>query len=324
MDSQWDGMPSGGHHPKDEGVGVRPQRGPGPLGVLYYGLLAMRPKQWTKNLVVFVAVVFSQNLFTAHKIALSLAAFGVLCLLTGAGYILNDIMDLEKDRQHPDKRRRPIASGLLPVRVGWVLSLTAAAGSLVGAFLIGTRFGLTACAYLVLQVSYCLILKHIVIVDVFSIAAGFFLRVLGGAEAISVPVSSWLLVCTFFMSLFLALAKRRHEIVLLEDGAEGHRRVLQKYDVLLVDQMMSVVTASTVVAYSVYTLAPDTVQRFGTTNLKYTIPFVLYGIYRYLYLVYRKNQGGSPESTLLQDVPMILNILLYGITVLAILYVRSL
>jgi 4-hydroxybenzoate polyprenyltransferase len=283
-------------------------------------VLAMRPRQWTKNLVVFVAVVFSQNLVSPRKVALTLGAFAALCVLTGAGYVLNDLLDLERDRRHPEKRKRPLASGALPVGYGWGLFGVAALAGLGSALAVGRPFGLVAASYLALQVAYCLVLKHLVILDVFSIAAGFLLRVLGGAYAIDVPVSSWLLVCTFFGSLFLALAKRRHEIVLLEDGAEEHRQVLQKYDVLLLDQMMSVVTASTVVCYSLYTLAPETVLKFHTTNLKYTIPFVLYGIYRYLYLVYRKNQGGSPETILLQDVPLILNIVLYGIAVLGILY----
>jgi 4-hydroxybenzoate polyprenyltransferase len=283
-------------------------------------VLAMRPRQWTKNLVVFVAVVFSQNLVSPRKVAMSLGAFAALCVLTGAGYVLNDLLDLERDRRHPEKRKRPFASGSLRVGHGWGLFAAAALVGLGSAMAVGLRFGLVAASYLALQVAYCLVLKHVVILDVFSIATGFLLRVLGGALAINVPVSSWLLVCTFFVSLFLALAKRRHEIVLLEDGAEEHRQVLQKYDVLLLDQMMSVVTASTVVSYSLYTLAPETVLKFHTTNLKYTIPFVLYGIYRYLYLVYRKNQGGSPETVLLQDVPLILNLVLYGAAVLAIVY----
>ncbi len=283
-------------------------------------LLAMRPRQWTKNLVVFVAVVFSQNLVTPRKVALSLGAFAALCVLTSAGYVLNDLLDLERDRRHPEKRKRPLASGALRVGYGWGLFGVAALAGLGSAMAVGLRFGLVAASYLALQVAYCLVLKHLVILDVFSIAAGFLLRVLGGAFAINVPVSSWLLVCTFFVSLFLALAKRRHEIVLLEEGAEGHRQVLQKYDVLLLDQMMSVVTASTVVSYALYTLAEETILKFRTTNLKYTIPFVLYGIYRYLYLVYRKNQGGSPETVFLEDVPLILDVVFYGIAVLAILY----
>jgi 4-hydroxybenzoate polyprenyltransferase len=283
-------------------------------------VLAMRPRQWTKNIIVFAAVVFSQNLVSPAKVEMSLAAFAAFCVLTSAGYVLNDILDLERDRRHPEKRKRPLASGAMTVGVGWGVFLVAGLVGLASAAAINPRLGLVAASYLALQVAYCLALKHLVILDVFSVAGGFLLRVLGGAYAISVPVSSWLLVCTFFVSLFLALAKRRHEIVLLENAAEEHRQVLEKYDVLLVDQMMSVVTASTVVAYSMYTLAPDTVLRFHNTNLKYTIPFVLYGVYRYLYLVYRKNQGGSPETVLLQDVPLILNVVLYGITVLIILY----
>ena len=283
-------------------------------------VLSLRPKQWTKNLALFVALIFSQSLFKPRMVLLTVSAFCIFCFLSGGVYILNDIIDLEKDRKHPGKLTRPIASGALSVPQAMTVFCLLVLAALAGAFRINNLFALAAIGYLSLQVAYTLLLKHFVIIDIFSIAAGFFLRVLAGAYAVSVTVSSWLLVCTFFISLFLALCKRRHEIVLLDDEASNHRSVLGKYDVLLLDQMISVVTASTVVAYSVYTLSEETVRKFGTSNLKYTIPFVLFGIYRYLYLVYRKKQGGSPEAILLTDVPLVANVLLYCMTVGLILY----
>lgn len=283
-------------------------------------VLSLRPRQWTKNLALFVALIFSRNLFNPRMVLLAVSAFGIFCCLSGGVYIFNDVIDLEKDRKHPQKSTRPIASGAFSVPQALTVFCLLILAALAGAFQINTLFALTVIGYLSLQVAYTLLLKHLVIIDIFSIAAGFFLRVLAGAYAISVTVSSWLFVCTFFISLFLALCKRRHEIVLLDYEAVDHRGVLGKYDVLLLDQMISVVTASTVVAYSVYTLSEETVRRFGTSNLKYTIPFVLFGIYRYLYLVYRKKQGGSPEAILLTDVPLVADIFLYCTVVGLVLY----
>jgi 4-hydroxybenzoate polyprenyltransferase len=286
-------------------------------------VLSMRPRQWTKNLAIFVALVFSRGLRNGGMVTAALTAFSLFCLLTGAVYILNDLIDIESDKNHPVKANRPIASGAVPAKSAWIAFAALTLVAIGGSFWVSVGFGAIASGYCVLQLAYTLALKHVVIVDVFCIAAGFFLRVIAGACAVNVSVSSWLLVCTFFMSLFLALGKRRHEIVLLEDNGSDHRKVLAQYDVLLLDQMMSVVTASSVVAYSVYTLAPETVEKFGTTNLKYTIPFVLYGIYRYLYLVYHRKQGGSPESIVLQDMPLVVDISLYCLVVLAILYARQ-
>jgi len=229
-------------------------------------------------------------------------------------------VDIDQDRKHPVKSKRPIASGRIGTGAARITFVLVTVVALFSSFFINKLFAMTAVIYFVVQMGYSLRLKHVVIVDVFTIAAGFFLRVIAGAHAITVPVSSWLLVCTFFLSLFLALSKRRHEIVLLEAGSGAHRKVLEDYNTLLLDQMISVVTAGTVVAYSVYTLSEETITRFNTTNLIYTIPFVLFGIYRYLYIVYLKKEGGSPEIVLLSDRPLILNICFYIITVIVILY----
>jgi 4-hydroxybenzoate polyprenyltransferase len=285
-------------------------------------LQAMRPRQWIKNVALLVPLVFSRNLLTPAVLVTALAATATFCLLSGGVYLLNDLIDIEQDRRHPLKSRRPLAAGTLSVGLTRWICLVSLLLALGLGFLIHTALGLAALAYLGVQVAYSLALKHVVILDTFCIAAGFFIRVVAGAYAIEVEVSSWLLVCTIFVSLFMALGKRRHEILLLEDQAAEHRTVLKNYDVLLLDQMISVVTAATLVAYSVYTLAPETVQRFGTDDLKYTIPFVLYGIYRYLYLVYRKQQGGAPETLLLTDLPMLINMGGYAVVLGWILYGR--
>ena len=280
----------------------------------------MRPRQWSKNLALFVALIFAQRLTDFSLLMISVSAFVVFCTLCGGVYILNDIVDVESDRKHPLKCKRPIASGSMSVALGRGVSLAAISASTLGAFAINSLFGLVVIGYLTLQLAYTFRLKNEVIIDTFCIAGSFFLRVIGGACAISVQVSPWLLVCTFFLSLFLALSKRRHEVVLLQASAQEHRKVLRKYSVSLLDQMISVVTAGAVVSYSVYTLSPETVERFGTTNLVYTIPFVLYGVYRYFYLVHMKQQGGSPETALLTDRPLLMNIILYSVVVGIVLY----
>ena len=286
-----------------------------------YIILAMRPKQWTKNFAIFAAILFSQNIFNIEAVFITLAAFFIFCLASGVVYILNDLMDIEEDKRHPKKRLRPLASGNLSVGAARAAGVIIGALTLLGAFMIGKNFAVVTIAYLLVQIAYSTYIKHVVILDVFSIAAGFFLRVVAGAEAIMVPISAWLVVCTFFLALFLALCKRRHEILLLDDQAGAHRKVLDEYSILLIDQMITVMTAATVIVYTLYTLSPETVEKFGTNNLMYTVPFVLYGVYRYLYLVYQKEDGGSPEQLLIGDKPLLLNIFLYGIAVVAILYI---
>lgn len=286
-------------------------------------IYSIRPKQLFKNLVIFIPLIFSQNFFNLELFYKSAVGFISFSLLSGAVYILNDVMDAERDKSHPVKSKRPIASGALGIRAA-ILSFTVLViAALAVSFQINILFGLASVAYLAVQVGYSFYFKHVVIMDIFSIASGFFLRVIAGAAAIQVPASSWLLVCTFFLSLFLALGKRRHELLLLEGDAASHRKVLTEYNTILIDQMIAVVTASAVVTYSVYTLSQETVSRFQTTNLKYTIPFVLYGIYRYLYFVYLKREGGSPEVILFTDLPMIINLFLYMITVIIILYMAA-
>jgi 4-hydroxybenzoate polyprenyltransferase len=275
----------------------------------------MRPRQWTKNLLVFAALIFSQNLSNLPMVSDATIAFIIFCLLSGSVYTLNDLLDVKQDRTHPKKSQRPLASGKLQPPIAIVSGSILVLLSLANAFWLNTNFGFIALGYFILQIAYSTALKHIVILDVLAVSIGFVLRAIAGAEVINVPISSWLLVCTILLALFLSLGKRRHEIILLEDNAADHRKILFEYSPALLDQMISVVTASTVVAYALYTMSVETITKFQTDNLKYTIPFVLYGIFRYLYLIHQKSEGGSPEKILLNDRPLLINIILYLLTV---------
>jgi 4-hydroxybenzoate polyprenyltransferase len=283
-------------------------------------VLSLRPSQWTKNLIIFGALGLSQRLLDVEAVLVSCAAFAIFCVLSGVVYLLNDIADREADRQHPLKRFRPIASGALPVPVaiGWALGL--GLGGLVAAFWLRPLFGVVATSYVLLLALYSWQLKHIVILDVLTIAIGFVMRAAAGAIAIAVPISHWLYVLTILLALFLALSKRRHELVLLANGATSHRRILSEYSPYLLDQMIAVVSASTIVAYAFYTVSPETVQKFGTDRLMLTLPFPLYGIFRYLYLVHLKEGGGSPADMLLTDRPLLLCVALWTVAVAIIIY----
>ena len=283
-------------------------------------LISLRPGQWTKNLLVFAGLLFAKRLFDPAAVGDAMAAFAIFCALSGAVYLVNDILDREIDRRHPTKARRPIASGALPVAIAASTSAVLTGSGLLGAFVINSKFGWVAAGYLALQVLYSAKLKHIVILDVLTIAIGFVLRAVGGAFAIDVEISQWLLVCTILLALFIALAKRRHELVLLADGATGHRPILGEYSAYLLDQMISVVTASTLVAYIFYTISPETQEKFGTALLELTIPFPIYGIFRYLYLVHRRQGGGSPAELLLTDRPLLACVALWAASVAFIIY----
>ena len=249
-----------------------------------------------------------------------MTAFAIFCALAGAVYLINDVSDRERDRQHPRKRERPIASGALSPQTALSAAAVLAAGGLVGAWMLGTAFGAVATTYLALLALYSGPLKHIVIIDVLTIAIGFVLRVAAGAVAVGVPMSHWLLVCTILLAMFLGLSKRRHELTLLADGATGHRRILQEYSPYLLDQMIGVVTASTLMAYVFYATSEETAEKFGTSLLGLTIPFPLYGIFRYLYLVHQREGGGSPAELLLNDRPLLACVALWGLAVVVIIY----
>ena len=280
----------------------------------------LRPEQWTKNLIVFAALLFGQRLLDPEAVTRSLAAFAVFCVLSGVVYLVNDLFDQDADRLHPTKRFRPIASGKLSsgVAVAWAGVLGAAA--LGAAAWLSPLFGLIAATYLLLFVLYSRWLKHIVILDVMSIAIGFVLRTVAGAAVVDVPVSDWLLVCTVLLALFLGLSKRRHELTLLADNATGHRRILDEYNPYLLDQMIGVVTASTLMAYIIYCTSQETIERFGTRNLVLTVPLPIYGILRYLYLVHRRDGGGNPSELLITDRPLLICVALWGLVTTAVIY----
>jgi 4-hydroxybenzoate polyprenyltransferase len=283
-------------------------------------LRSLRPAQWTKNLVIFAGLIFGKKLLDAGAVGDAIAAFIVFCTLSGVVYLVNDLADRESDRRHPLKARRPIASGALPVAVAKGAALAFGGAALVAAYLIGQGFAGVAVAYLVLQLLYSGPLKHIIIIDVLTIAIGFVLRAVAGAVAVHVEISHWLFVCTILLALFLALAKRRQEIVLLAEGATTHRPILGEYTAYLLDQMIGVVTASTLIAYVFYTISPETQAKFGTPWLGLTIPFPLYGIFRYLYLVHQREGGGSPADLLLTDRPLLTCVALWALAVAVIIY----
>ena len=281
---------------------------------------SLRPEQWTKNLILFGGLLFGQRLFDLRSVLYATAAFAVFCALSGVVYLLNDVADREADRRHPLKRQRPIASGALPIRTAVAAAGVVGVLALIAAFLLRVEFGYFAAGYVALLTCYSGPLKHVVIIDVLTIAIGFVLRAAAGAVVIDVPISNWLLFVTILGALFLALSKRRHELVLLADGATSHRPILQEYTPYLLDQMISVVTASTLVAYAFYTVNPETVEKFHTNHLGLTLPFLLYGIFRYLYLVHQKEGGGSPSAMLLNDRPLLICVALWALTVAVIIY----
>jgi 4-hydroxybenzoate polyprenyltransferase len=283
-------------------------------------LVSLRPEQWTKNLIVFAGLLFSGQLFEPWALTLTSAAALVFCALSGVVYLLNDVADRDADRRHPLKCRRPIAAGQLSAAAALAAVGLLAGCSLVVAFWIRPAFGLVAVLYVSLQAAYSARLKHVVIVDVLTLALGFVLRAVAGAVVIAVPISHWLLVCTLLLALFLALSKRRQELTLLAGGAIQHRRILGEYTPYLLDQMIGVVTASTLIAYIFYTISPETVEKFGTDLLGFTIPFPLYGIFRYLYLVHQKEGGGSPAAMLLNDRPLLGCVALWVASVVGIVY----
>ena len=285
--------------------------------------VSLRPHQWTKNLVVLAALAFSKHLFEPQPLSRALLAFALFCGLSGTVYLLNDVADVERDRLHPTKRLRPIASGALSVRTAVVLAL--ALGTLcVGlSFLLGPTFATCAAIYLVLNLAYSFRLKEVVIVDVLAVSLGFVLRAVAGAVAVAVHISEWLLILTILFALFLTLAKRRAELTSLSQSASDHRKILAEYSPYLLDQMISVVTASCVTAYAFYTTAADTREKFQTDRLVWTLPFVLYGIFRYLYLVHQKEKGGSPTDVLLTDRPLLAVVALWALAVVLIVYTAS-
>lgn len=280
----------------------------------------MRPAHWAKNVFVLAPLVFAQKLTEPQSVRHGLMAFAAFCLASSAVYVFNDIRDRFEDRRHPLKRHRPIAAGLVSVPVAVVLGLLLSLLGLSMATFLGWGFLTVLAIYLVLNQLYSAGLKHTVILDVMIVSLGFVLRVLGGGVAVRVEISAWLLLCTFFIALFLAFSKRRHELVLLAEDASGQRPVLSHYSPAFLDQMINVVTASTVVAYAMYAIAPETTEKFHTVYLIYTIPMVLFGIFRYLFLIYQRHTGRNPTEAILRDPPFLVNMVVWGLAVVWIIY----
>lgn len=285
-----------------------------------YFLISMRPEQWIKNAFVFLALIFSRNLFHPELLLNVSVGFILFCLASSSVYIFNDIRDRDYDRAHPEKSKRPIAAGLLRVEGIGIIAFLLASVSLAAAYLINSLFFFVLATYLIINLFYTVGLKNVVILDVMCIASGFVLRVFAGTVLAGVAATDWLYICTITISLLLGFSKRRQELAVLGDNAGNRRKVLSEYSLPFLDQMIGVATACTVMSYALYTISPETVARFGTRNLISTIPFVLYGIFRYLYLLHKKNLGGNPASTILKDNPLVLNSLLWLAAVVFIIY----
>lgn len=273
----------------------------------------MRPKQWYKNLVIFVCIIFSKNILSFDLWLNIVAAFSIFCLLSGSQYIINDILDKEEDKRHPRKRKRPIATGKLKGSTASSFAIFFIALALIGAYLINFQFLVISIAFFFLVLLYSIFLKHFIIVDVLVISIGFVIRAIAGCIAIDVNISPWLILCAFLIALFLALGKRRHELVLLGKDARNHRKILGGYTTLMLDQMITITTAMLIMSYSLYTFLAD------NQYMMVTIPFAIYGIFRYLFLIHKKDVGGEPDM-LFKDWGMVLSMGFWALLVVLILY----
>lgn len=272
-------------------------------------LTAMRPHQWSKNLFIFAPLLFGKKMTDLTAVGYSFLAFAVFCLLASSLYIFNDWFDAEEDRAHPEKRFRPISSGDLPVPVALFCAGVLFLAAFGIAAVIGLNFSLLAASYFILILSYCLALKRLLVLDCMTIAAGFVMRVVGGAIAVEVMPTHWLIVCAFLLALFLAFTKRRQELLTLSDNAAEHRQVLGQYSVRYVDRVNNILIGAAIVCYALYTVAPETVERFHTNNLIYGTVFVIYGMLRYMALIEDSANGGNPSKMLLQDKPLLLTVI---------------
>lgn len=282
---------------------------------------SLRPRQWTKNLLLFAGLIFTANLKNMELLGRAVAGFVIFCGLSGVVYLINDLRDMESDRNHPEKKNRPIASGHLPVGAAYLAIFVIGVPALVAAYVLGLEFGICATLYVVLVTLYSLALKHYVILDLMIVAGGFVIRAVAGIAVIAVPgkapeITSWFIACTLFLALFLAICKRRHELLLLNEGAMNHRPVLEEYSAAFLDQMVAITTTATVISYALW----STIGKFARYHMIFTLPFVLYGIFRYLYLVYRKEEGGAPEIILLKDRSLLIDIILWLGSTIALLY----
>jgi 4-hydroxybenzoate polyprenyltransferase len=288
----------------------------GSVGLPAAYLRLARPKQWTKNGFVLAGVVFSGEALQLSSVVAALLAFVAFCALSGAVYAANDVLDVEEDRKHPTKRFRPVAGNEIPIRAAAIYAALLASGGLALAFFVGLGVGLAGIAYLVLQAVYTLVLKHMVILDVMSISAGFLIRALAGVAAVGSQISPWLVVCTGLLTLFLGFSKRRYELHVLGEGAQTHRKNLRDYSVEMLDQMMNIMVAATIIAYAMYTF---TFAYHLRSYMMASIPFVIYGVFRYLLLVHRDG-GGDPDTLLLRDRPLQIALLLWIAVIMTVIY----
>lgn len=282
---------------------------------------ALRVYQWPKNLVVLAALVFAQQLTDPTQIARSILAFILFCAASSAVYLFNDLLDVEKDRNHPEKRHRALASGAMSVSTAIILMVVLVAGSLAAALVLSLPFSGALGLYVGLNILYTVALRNLLIIDVLTVAVGFVIRAVAGAIVLGVSFSNWLVVCALFLALFLSLGKRRRELEVIDAEAANHRVVLGQYSIPFLETLIMIMGASTLIIYVIYTSSPEVIERLGTDKLYLTVPFVVYGLFRYLYLVHHKSGGGDPSKTLLEDGPLLATVLLWGLASVSIIYV---
>jgi 4-hydroxybenzoate polyprenyltransferase len=287
----------------------------------------MRPKQWIKNVVVPAGVVFAGRLDEPSFVLATLSAFAVFCALSSGIYVFNDVIDVEKDRLHPEKRTRPIAAGRVGVRAAVVLAVILWLVGLVAAYQLGPRFTMAAAFFVGVNVLYSLWFKQKVIIDVMTIAVSFMIRAIGGVEVLrdadpTIGLSAWLLLCTFFLALVMGFGKRRSELVLLQDHAAEHRSSLEQYSVPLLDAIIPMVATAAILAFSIYTIWPETVAKLATDKLVYTVPIVVYGFFRYLFLIRERGLGGNPSEILFRDRGLLVSVVAWVVAIVVILYFR--
>jgi 4-hydroxybenzoate polyprenyltransferase len=286
----------------------------------------LRPRQWTKNLILFAGVIFAGRLLEPELLLRSVLGFLTFCLVSSSIYCINDLMDIESDRMHPEKRLRPLPSGKLPVSGVWTLGLTLFVVATVAAWLLSPKFCAVVFVYFASNLAYSLRLKRMAILDVIVLATGFVLRAVGSVEVLDRPeviISPWLLLCTFFLAMFIGAGKRRAELALLETEAASHRASLTGYSLRFLDRVMSSTMTSAILTYSIYTLHPETKLKFGTYRLVYTVPFVVFGLFRYMYLIYERAKGGNPTEAILHDRGLLAAVFFWVLIVVYVLYVHG-
>jgi 4-hydroxybenzoate polyprenyltransferase len=282
--------------------------------------ISLRPKQWAKNVLVFAGLIFARDIFHVEKVLSTLLAFTLFCSISSSGYLINDLLDKEKDSKHPKKRLRPIAAGRVSTATAITIAVIFFTVSSIAGFSLNTNFGVVLTSYFILTFLYSLYLKNVIIVDVLIISSGFMFRAIGGTMAIRELSSSWLIICTIFLALFFALNKRKAEFLALKDDATTVRQTLGQYSEKFLDQMINIVSTGCIIAYALYTLDPETVTKFSTRNLVFTLVFVIYGLFRYLFLVSNRSLGESPELVIFADKPILICIFLYAVTVFLAIY----